>query len=324
MFQRLFARRQRLSPVGPARPVAIVVLEAFVFRGVFFLRFFTEQVSGADPVPLLQRADGSLVRPDMLPDAANAHAERFATCLRLVLPPGETEATCKDYKLLLQYPDCHWIASPFPQRETTDPYYLSDKLFWDEYAKLAAPTVVEIGSRARSGITRRSLFPNAGRYIGVDITSGPNVDLICDAHEVSRHLPHESVDVIFSVSVWEHLAMPWKASIELNRILKVGGLAHICTHQTWPPHEEPWDYFRFSNWSWDALFNSRTGFEILTRGTGVPAAVVPVWLHDANVASDLGWFHGQLATRCIARKIGPAQVEWPVPLSEISASTYGY
>ena len=106
--------------------------------------------------------------------------------------------------------------------------------------------------------------------------------------------------------------MPWLVSLELNKVMKVGGLAMINTHQSWPQHEEPWDYFRFSDWSWDALFNADTGFEIVKRGTGLPCVMGSAHFHPSIHACRVEWSYGYLATRCVAKKITDTKLVWPV------------
>ena len=54
---------------------------------------------------------------------------------------------------------------------------------------------------------RKDLFAKAG-YVGFDIARGPNVDVVGDAHELSRHFPADHFDAVFALSVFEHLAMP--------------------------------------------------------------------------------------------------------------------
>ena len=84
--------------------------------------------------------------------------------------------------------------------------------FFDELRRFTSPKVLELGSRARSGISRREYFGDAD-YTGVDILRGENVDLVCDAHQLSRFISSK-YDFVFSVSVFEHLMMPWKVAIE--------------------------------------------------------------------------------------------------------------
>ncbi|WP_373690468.1 methyltransferase domain-containing protein [Sphingobium sp. DEHP117] len=59
-----------------------------------------------------------------------------------------------------------------------------------------------------------------------------------------------SFDAVYSVSVFEHLLMPWKVALEMNRVLRMGGIAYIHTHQTLGLHDMPWDFWRFSDTSW--------------------------------------------------------------------------
>jgi hypothetical protein len=73
---------------------------------------------------------------------------------------------------------------------------------------------------------------------------------------------------VFATSVFEHLMMPWKVVIELNRILEQSGLVMLTSHQTWPLREVPWDYWRFCDQAWHALFNPSTGFEVLQAALG--------------------------------------------------------
>ena len=47
--------------------------------------------------------------------------------------------------------------------------------------------------------------------------------------------------------------MPWKAILEINAVLAEGGLLFVATHQSWPPHELPWDFWRYSPAAFQAL-----------------------------------------------------------------------
>ena len=48
------------------------------------------------------------------------------------------------------------------------------------------------------------------------------MDVVGDAHKLSSYF-HDEFDLIFSSAVFEHLAMPWRASIEIIKLLKKGG-----------------------------------------------------------------------------------------------------
>lgn len=180
--------------------------------------------------------------------------------------------------------------------------------------------LLEIGSRARSGVTRRDLLPPAWDYVGLDVLDGPNVDVVGDAHQLSRLFARGRFDAVMALSVIEHIAMPWKLAIELNRVLKPGGMAYFSTHQGWPVHDAPWDFWRFSDQAWQALFNPATGFEVVEARMGEPAFVVAESVH-AVTAFGLG--QGVfLASNVLVRKIAETTLDWPVELEDITRTMY--
>jgi predicted SAM-dependent methyltransferase len=125
--------------------------------------------------------------------------------------------------------------------------------------------VIELGSRHVSPGHHdiRASIPANGRYVGVDIHPGPGVDLIADAHFLSKAIPAGSADYLISLSVLEHLAFPWIAAREINRVLRIGGQLFIDVPWTMPGHELPNDYWRFSDEGLKVLFGEATGFEVI-------------------------------------------------------------
>ena len=161
------------------------------------------------------------------------------------------------------------------------------------------PRVIEIGSRARSGIARRELFGE--NYLGVDILPGENVDVIADAHFLSDAV-QGPFDFAYSVSTFEHLMMPWQAAVEIAKIMRIGGLIFVQAPQTWPLHDEPWDFFRFSRDAWRALFNYASGFEIVYTGYGENAVCVSTQYNGSPVTR-MDYNTAPLASWCVARKV---------------------
>lgn len=134
--------------------------------------------------------------------------------------------------------------------------------------------LLDVGGRARSGLDRSSHFQQA-RTTVFDINPGDNVDVIGDAHKISQHLLAASYDFVQSISVFEHLARPWVVIAEINKVMKVGGLLFISSHQTIGMHDVPWDFWRFSDQAYRALLNEETGFEVLAAEMHEPANIVP-------------------------------------------------
>jgi SAM-dependent methyltransferase len=191
--------------------------------------------------------------------------------------------------------------------------------FLAEVAAMHRPLVVDLGGRARSGNERAADFPGA-RFVVADILGGPNVDIVADAHQLSRHIAPGSIDAIICVATFEHLAMPWKAVVEINRVLRPGGLACLISHHTIGLHDMPCDYWRFSADAWDALLNRHTGMEIVDRSLSDEQFIIPFFYQpDAAHAEQSA---GYAFSGVIARKVGSATVDWDVPLREVVANPY--
>lgn len=181
-------------------------------------------------------------------------------------------------------------------------------------------SVVEIGSRARSGIVYRdALVPEGWEYVGVDVVAGENVDIVGDAHDLEAVLPAASFDAAYSIATFEHLAMPWVAAVSINRVLRPGGLLFVGSHQSYPLHEVPWDFFRFSDEAWTSLFNRHTGFEILGTALGEQAYVIPKYAKTGRVAGVEGG-PAFLSSSVLAVKRGEASSTWAPGPRDISRS----
>jgi hypothetical protein len=191
--------------------------------------------------------------------------------------------------------------------------------FLQDLRSRPAGAYLEIGSRARSGIVRRDAVPAGWSYTGLDVLPGENVDVVGDAHRLSALFPPRTFDAVAAFSVLEHILMPWKLAIELNKVLKVGGVGFFSTHQGWSVHDAPWDFWRFSDTAWAALFNRATGFEIVQAGMGQPASIV------ANRWSPVVDFRDQpihLSSLVMFRKVSETTLEWPVELDDVIATHY--
>jgi SAM-dependent methyltransferase len=191
--------------------------------------------------------------------------------------------------------------------------------FFDRLQKPGYDRVLELGSRARSGKIRKGKF--AGKdYRGIDILEGPNVDVVGDAHSLSTHFAPESFDAVFSIYVFEHLAMPWKVALELNRVLRTGGIAYIQTHQTLGMHDMPWDFWRFSDTAWDSLFNEYTGFRKHSTFLGGPMTLVPAiyWDYWKGYEGAVGFSISSV----LIEKTGPCTLTWDLDVTRAIRGVY--
>jgi len=179
--------------------------------------------------------------------------------------------------------------------------------------------LLDIGGRARSGLDRRRQF-RISDYVVLDILPGSNVDVVGDAHGLAALFPEASFDAIISVSVFEHLLMPWTVVTQMNAALKPGGIALVFTHQTLGMHDLPWDFWRFSDTAWDGLFNTYTGFEIVERAMDRPHYIIPmIWAPEKEGAEKAIGFEGSAV---LVRKTGPCRMAWAIAPADVTATTY--
>ena len=210
---------------------------------------------------------------------------------------------------------------PLCEDTSSDPYHVNFRVFVEEVKKLGPCNVLELGARKS---TIRSHFVGCKRYVGVDIHSGPDVDVTCDIHELATALSPLDVrfDAVATISTFEHLVMPWKAVLEINKVMRPGGLLFIATHPTWPPHELPWDFGRYADGAFYGLLTRATGFEILRCNSGLPCTVLPLGTEQSTVG-----ILGQpafMGISVVARKTADARpdLQWNIATREIIASQY--
>lgn len=136
-----------------------------------------------------------------------------------------------------------------------------------------APRVLELGTK-RSIESRRTRhdewIPNAIEFLGADIQPGVDVDIVADVHRLTQATGEEQFDVIISCSSFEHFKYPHVAAHELMKALRVGGTLFIQTHQSFPLHGYPYDYFRFSRDGLAGLFGSQMGFRTIATDYEFP------------------------------------------------------
>ena len=208
---------------------------------------------------------------------------------------------------------------PLRRARPDDPYHAVFADFVAAANALEDYSVLELGAR---GTQRRPAPARLPRATSASTcTPGPNVDVVGDAHRLSQ-LVEGPFDAVYSISTFEHLAMPWQVVLEINRVLRVGGLVFTATHHTWPPHELPWDYWRYSRGAFESLFNAHTGFELVRVEEGLPGIVVPM----VDEASTRGMYRDPtpLGVSALARKIGPARedLRWDLAAADVASGSY--
>ena len=212
---------------------------------------------------------------------------------------------------------------PFVKRGADDPYHAVFSEFISLSKQEPSPSILEIGARNVTGITRRNLFPHCMNYVGFDLLAGDGVDRVGDAHKLSENFPLEHFDFIYAISVFEHLLFPWKVVLEINQVIRTGGCVFVSTHPLWPAHELPWDFWRFPGNGFHALFNQYTGFEIVSIAEGLPCKAYS--LVDDLPTRGICFETMNQGVALIARKIGSYRsdlLKWDIDVSDVVSTMY--
>ncbi len=141
---------------------------------------------------------------------------------------------------------------------------------WDRFLRLAKDTrpasVLEVGTlQSKPGWPTHQFasFPWVRRedYVMADVQAGPDVDVVADLHALPAAWAGR-FDAFLALAVFEHLERPWIAAREVARVLAPGGIFMVGTHQTFPLHGFPQDFFRFSKEALALIFQD-AGLEVI-------------------------------------------------------------
>jgi hypothetical protein len=185
--------------------------------------------------------------------------------------------------------------------------------------------VLEIGSRVVSpgSSSKRVFFPGARSYTGFDYYPDANTDVVGDAHKLAQYFGAQRFDAIFSLSVFEHLAMPWVVAMEINKLLEVGGLTYHASHFAWPLHEAPWDFWRFSDEGLKVLFSPALGFEVVKAGLFSP---MRLYLDQVVPAQEMMPFYPAFGgVAILARKVAEldqSQFRWDTDVPAVVGGSH--
>ena len=315
----------RLQPSLPRTDPFLVIERSSTFQGVVHVAGYVFCEVSPVVAMRLTLTDGRRLTFSQTslpsPDLSRQHGRAAAACRfdeRFFVGIESVEMLNAGVEIVLGNGSSH--VRPLAAADPNDTVLPLVDRFFEEVRSCPSGRLLEIGSRNRTGAMWRNAVPETWRYTGFDILDGENVDIVGDAHEASRFLPLQAFDAVMSFAVFEHLLMPWKAVIEMNRVLRQGAVGLILAPQTWSLHEEPCDYFRFSSHAWKALLNPATGFEIIDAVDGARAYIV-ARVH--NVATAFGEVHtGALMSAVLFRKTGETNLDWPVSAKEIAKDLY--
>ncbi|MEP6811489.1 MAG: class I SAM-dependent methyltransferase [Actinomycetota bacterium] len=208
------------------------------------------------------------------------------------------------------------LSRPLATSTTDDPYHRTIAWFLEQPE--ARERVLEVG--ARNSTMRARLAPTAD-YVGLDVHRGRDVDVAGDVHELSS-IVDGPFDAVISISTFEHLAMPWQAVLEINRVCRDGALVLVTTHPAWPPHEQPWDFWRFSAAAFGVLFGAPMGFELVHATEGLPGVILPLGTEAST--RTVHRIPVSMGVSIVARKIGEPdpRLRWDLTARDVLRTSY--
>jgi SAM-dependent methyltransferase len=106
--------------------------------------------------------------------------------------------------------------------------------------------ILDVGSGAQS------VIPPSYKKIEIDISPKHKPEIVGSAVEIP--FKELSIDHICCSWVYEHVEEPAKVLLEFQRVLKPGGYLYLTANFVWHLHEEPRDFFRFTQYGLEYLF----------------------------------------------------------------------
>lgn len=137
------------------------------------------------------------------------------------------------------------------------------------------PVVLLCGAKVWDGTTQvdHKKHLQRGSWVTTDILPGPEVDIAGDLQRL-HEITDRRFDGVFCPSVLEHIERPWTAMLAMGQLLRPGGVLFVQTHQTFPLHGFPDDYFRFSTKALEMLCHD-AGLVTLSSGYEFPCTITP-------------------------------------------------
>ena len=106
-----------------------------------------------------------------------------------------------------------------------------ERFFEIYFRSFNKPTILEIGSLCLGDQWNiKNLQDELGlnfKYIGLDISSGKNVDIILKDPYKFDSIDSSLVDIVISTSTFEHNEFFWLSYLEILRVLKPNGIFYL-------------------------------------------------------------------------------------------------
>jgi len=155
-----------------------------------------------------------------------------------------------------------------------DPYYQSWENFLMQLDAFESGAVLEL-ARARAPLSRAAIgFRRGCATWGSTSSPDPTSTWLATRMSSAACFPGEKFVAVFRCRCSNTSRCRGSRARDQPRPRAGRTRLHVDA-PTWPPHEEPWDFWRFNRTTWATLFNAATGFEIVEAVVGEPARIHP-------------------------------------------------
>ena len=145
-----------------------------------------------------------------------------------------------------------------------NPFYFARKGLYENISALAkyiCGKTLDVGC----GLKPYEKLFTSTQYIGLEIDTIENrknkkADFFYNG--ITFPFSDEDYDSVISNQVFEHVFNPDKFMLELNRVLKPGGMLLITVPFVWDEHDQPHDYARYTSFALESILNKH-GFEVI-------------------------------------------------------------
>tara|TARA_Y100000310_G_C20535390_1_gene740587 strand:+ start:307 stop:951 length:645 start_codon:yes stop_codon:yes gene_type:complete len=137
------------------------------------------------------------------------------------------------------------------------------KKFVTEYAAKFSGSVIDIGAGEKR---YAHLFGHCEKYQTLDTNKESDPDIVATIENMP--LDDSSVDGIICTQVLGDVWNVPKAIDEMLRILKPDGLLLITESLLNEEHDEPYDYWRFTEFAWKKLLEEKCTIELIEKRGG--------------------------------------------------------
>jgi SAM-dependent methyltransferase len=124
-------------------------------------------------------------------------------------------------------------------------------------AEIEGKSVIEVGSLNVNGSLRPVIeILQPAKYIGVDLTLGPGVDVISKAEDLVKVFGSEVFDVVIATELLEHV-QDWRSVVSnMKQVVRPGGVLLITTRSIGAEyHGYPFDFWRYEISDMEKIFS---------------------------------------------------------------------